>query len=105
MTLFRQPPEEGYFLVCFPLILKKMNGCCNNPELTQECSELLCSDVHTDSKGNPRNVTNSKGKKRRPNSKDLASILKTNDPLFLDFIKRCLVYVYSRLTSRYGMFK
>uniref|UniRef100_A0A4W5QJY8 dual-specificity kinase n=1 Tax=Hucho hucho TaxID=62062 RepID=A0A4W5QJY8_9TELE len=46
-----------------------------------------------DSKGNPRNITNSKGRKRRPNSKDLASVLKTNDPLFLDFIKRCLTYV------------
>uniref|UniRef100_A0A671RB72 dual-specificity kinase n=2 Tax=Sinocyclocheilus anshuiensis TaxID=1608454 RepID=A0A671RB72_9TELE len=45
-----------------------------------------------DSKGNPRNITNSKGKKRRPNSKDLASVLKTNDPQFLDFIRRCLVW-------------
>uniref|UniRef100_A0A674DKX3 dual-specificity kinase n=1 Tax=Salmo trutta TaxID=8032 RepID=A0A674DKX3_SALTR len=45
-----------------------------------------------DSKGNPRNITNSKGRKRRPNSKDLASVLKTNDPLFLDFIKRCLTW-------------
>ncbi|CAB1345925.1 unnamed protein product [Coregonus sp. 'balchen'] len=38
------------------------------------------------------NITNSKGRKRQPNSKDLASVLKTNDPLFLDFIKRCLTY-------------
>ncbi|KAL4656713.1 dual specificity tyrosine-phosphorylation-regulated kinase 4-like isoform X1 [Arapaima gigas] len=45
-----------------------------------------------DSKGNPRTVTNSKGKKRRPNSKDLASVLKTSDPLFLDFLKRCLIW-------------
>uniref|UniRef100_A0A672STH4 dual-specificity kinase n=1 Tax=Sinocyclocheilus grahami TaxID=75366 RepID=A0A672STH4_SINGR len=45
-----------------------------------------------DSKGNPRNITNSKGKKRRPNSKDLASVLKTNDPQFLDFIRHCLVW-------------
>ncbi|KAJ8007062.1 hypothetical protein DPEC_G00113670 [Dallia pectoralis] len=45
-----------------------------------------------DSKGNPRNITNSKGRKRRPNSKDLAGVLKTNDPLFLDFIKRCLTW-------------
>ncbi|XP_055795690.1 dual specificity tyrosine-phosphorylation-regulated kinase 4 isoform X2 [Salvelinus fontinalis] len=45
-----------------------------------------------DSKGNPRNITNSKGKKRRPNSKDLASVLKTNDPLFLDFLRRCLMW-------------
>lgn len=47
----------------------------------------------TDSKGNPRNVTNSKGKKRIPNSKELSTALKTTDPLFLDFIKRCLTYV------------
>ncbi|XP_030645401.1 dual specificity tyrosine-phosphorylation-regulated kinase 4 [Chanos chanos] len=45
-----------------------------------------------DSKGNPRNITNSKGKKRRPNSKDLATVLKTNDALFLDFLKRCLTW-------------
>ncbi|XP_015208600.2 dual specificity tyrosine-phosphorylation-regulated kinase 4 isoform X1 [Lepisosteus oculatus] len=45
-----------------------------------------------DSKGNPRNITNSKGRKRRPNSKDLASVLKTNDPLFLDFLRRCLTW-------------
>uniref|UniRef100_A0AAY4E5J7 dual-specificity kinase n=1 Tax=Denticeps clupeoides TaxID=299321 RepID=A0AAY4E5J7_9TELE len=44
-----------------------------------------------DSKGNPRNITNSKGKKRRPNSKDLASVLKTNDALFIDFLKCCLM--------------
>lgn len=46
-----------------------------------------------DSKGNPRNITNSKGKKRRPNSKELSAALKTNDALFLDFIKSCLTYV------------
>uniref|UniRef100_A0A7M5VBA8 dual-specificity kinase n=1 Tax=Clytia hemisphaerica TaxID=252671 RepID=A0A7M5VBA8_9CNID len=46
--------------------------------------------VFFDSKGVPRNFTNSKGKKRRPSSKDLGQVLKTNDPLFLDFIRRCL---------------
>ncbi|KAG9271960.1 dual specificity tyrosine-phosphorylation-regulated kinase 4 isoform X2 [Astyanax mexicanus] len=57
-----------------------------------------------DSKGNPRNVTNSKGKKRRPNSKELASVLKTNDPLFLDFIRRCLVWdPTKRMTPDEGM--
>ncbi|GAA6233839.1 dual specificity tyrosine-phosphorylation-regulated kinase 4 isoform X2 [Lates japonicus] len=45
-----------------------------------------------DSKGNPRNTTNSKGKKRRPNSKELSDTLKTNDALFLDFIKCCLTW-------------
>ncbi|XP_017274340.1 dual specificity tyrosine-phosphorylation-regulated kinase 4 isoform X4 [Kryptolebias marmoratus] len=43
-----------------------------------------------DSKGNPRNVTNSKGKKRKPSSIELSAALKTNDPSFLDFILRCL---------------
>ncbi|KAJ8381776.1 hypothetical protein SKAU_G00025540 [Synaphobranchus kaupii] len=42
--------------------------------------------------GNPRNITNSKGRKRRPNSKDMASVLKTSDPQFLDFLKRCLMW-------------
>uniref|UniRef100_A0A1A8MWY9 dual-specificity kinase n=1 Tax=Nothobranchius pienaari TaxID=704102 RepID=A0A1A8MWY9_9TELE len=45
-----------------------------------------------DSKGNPRNITNSKGKKRKPSSVELSAALKNNDPLFLDFIQRCLSY-------------
>ncbi|XP_074656419.1 dual specificity tyrosine-phosphorylation-regulated kinase 4-like isoform X2 [Tubulanus polymorphus] len=43
-----------------------------------------------DSKGNPRCVTNSKGKKRRPDSKDLTQALKCGDEHFIDFIRRCL---------------
>ncbi|XP_076029415.1 uncharacterized protein LOC143018156 isoform X2 [Oratosquilla oratoria] len=43
-----------------------------------------------DSKGNPRCVTNSKGKKRRPGSRDLNDILKCSDPHFVSFINRCL---------------
>ena len=46
----------------------------------------------TDSRGNPRCITNSKGKKRRPGSKDLSNAIKTHDVLFLDFIRRCLVW-------------
>ncbi|XP_078409517.1 dual specificity tyrosine-phosphorylation-regulated kinase 4 isoform X2 [Cetorhinus maximus] len=45
-----------------------------------------------DSKGFPKNVTNSKGMKRCPNSKELASVLKTSDNLFLDFLKGCLMW-------------
>ncbi|XP_015250815.1 PREDICTED: dual specificity tyrosine-phosphorylation-regulated kinase 4-like isoform X1 [Cyprinodon variegatus] len=45
-----------------------------------------------DSKGNPRNITNSKGKKRKPDSIEISAALKTNDPLFLDFIQRCLAW-------------
>ncbi|XP_064652736.1 dual specificity tyrosine-phosphorylation-regulated kinase 4-like isoform X2 [Lineus longissimus] len=43
-----------------------------------------------DSKGNPRCITNSKGKKRRPGGKDLANAIKTSDSNFVDFIRRCL---------------
>ncbi|KAJ1960959.1 serine/threonine protein kinase, CMGC, dual-specificity [Dispira parvispora] len=43
-----------------------------------------------DSTGQPRPFVNSKGKKRRPGAKHLASVLKTNDKIFLDFLYRCL---------------
>ncbi|KAF9917176.1 hypothetical protein BGZ65_013002, partial [Modicella reniformis] len=47
---------------------------------------------------------NSKGKKRRPGSKSLAQALKCNDPLFLDFIARCLVWdPEKRLKPREGL--
>ncbi|XP_061074734.1 dual specificity tyrosine-phosphorylation-regulated kinase 4-like [Conger conger] len=40
-----------------------------------------------DSEGQPKNLT-----RRPPNSRDLASVLKNVDSLFLDFMKRCLVW-------------
>ncbi|CAI2173313.1 12212_t:CDS:10, partial [Funneliformis geosporum] len=43
-----------------------------------------------DSNGNPRPVVSSKGKRRRPNTKSLANVLKCQDQVFLDFIARCL---------------
>ncbi|XP_014216471.1 dual specificity tyrosine-phosphorylation-regulated kinase 4-like isoform X2 [Copidosoma floridanum] len=43
-----------------------------------------------DSKGNPRNITNSKGKKRRPGTKSVMLALRCRDPLFVDFVSRCL---------------
>ncbi|KAI0241746.1 Dual specificity tyrosine-phosphorylation-regulated kinase 4 [Lamellibrachia satsuma] len=49
-----------------------------------------------DSRGNPRCITNSKGKKRHPNSKDLAQAIKSTDAHFLDFMKRCLEWDPSR---------
>ena len=49
---------------------------------------------HSDSKGNPRCITNSKGRKRRPGSKDLTSILKNCDPIFVNFVSRCLEWVF-----------
>ncbi|XP_011298693.1 dual specificity protein kinase pom1 [Fopius arisanus] len=43
-----------------------------------------------DSKGNPRCVVNSKGRKRRPGNKTVAIALRCNDTLFVDFVSRCL---------------
>ncbi|CAG2109289.1 unnamed protein product [Medioppia subpectinata] len=48
----------------------------------------LCPQQH--SKGNPRNTTNSKGKKRKPGSKPLSQALNCNDNDFVDFLSRCL---------------
>lgn len=47
-------------------------------------------DNIADSRGNPRCITNSKGRKRKPGSKNLAVALRCNDPLFINFISRCL---------------
>lgn len=43
-----------------------------------------------DSRGNPRCITNSKNRKRKPGSKPLAQALRCNDPVFVDFVSRCL---------------
>lgn len=43
-----------------------------------------------DTKGNPKHLTNSKGRKRRPGTKELSSAVKTNDEHFLNFLGRCL---------------
>lgn len=43
-----------------------------------------------DSRGSPRSITNSKGRKRRPGTKDLSYAIKTTDVAFLDFIRQCL---------------
>ncbi|CAB3987740.1 dual specificity tyrosine-phosphorylation-regulated kinase 4-like isoform X1 [Paramuricea clavata] len=43
-----------------------------------------------DSKGLPRCITNSRGKKRRPNAKDLISAVRSNDQNFIKFLSRCL---------------
>ncbi|KAG0352378.1 hypothetical protein BG005_008167 [Podila minutissima] len=60
--------------------------------------------VFFDTVGNPKLVINSKGKKRRPGSKTLAQALKCNDPLFLDFIARCLIWdPEKRMKPREGL--
>lgn len=45
-----------------------------------------------DSTGAPRPVVNSKGRRRRPGSKTLAQVLKSDDDLFVDFISKCLTW-------------
>ncbi|CAG0925083.1 unnamed protein product [Notodromas monacha] len=45
---------------------------------------VLCSCA--DSQSNPRQVTNSKGRKRIVGSRDLATAVKTSDPAFVDFL-------------------
>ncbi|KAI5301027.1 serine/threonine protein kinase, CMGC, dual-specificity, partial [Ascosphaera atra] len=43
-----------------------------------------------DSNGKPRTIVSSKGRRRRPSSKDLKQALKCDNDVFLDFIARCL---------------
>ncbi|XP_044750963.1 dual specificity tyrosine-phosphorylation-regulated kinase 2 isoform X2 [Coccinella septempunctata] len=43
-----------------------------------------------DSQGNPRCITNSKGHKRKPGSKNLQIALRCNDHAFIDFLSGCL---------------
>jgi serine/threonine protein kinase len=49
-----------------------------------------------DSQGQPRIVPNSRGKKRRPSSKDLAAALRCTDPAFISFLEGCLMWEPSR---------
>eukprot|EP00002_Diphylleia_rotans_P024234 TRINITY_DN4776_c0_g5_i2.p1 TRINITY_DN4776_c0_g5~~TRINITY_DN4776_c0_g5_i2.p1 ORF type:complete len:498 (-),score=82.56 TRINITY_DN4776_c0_g5_i2:798-2291(-) len=46
--------------------------------------------IFFDSQGNPRIVPNSRGKKRTPSSKNLYIATRCNDPVFIDFLARCL---------------
>ncbi|XP_032077771.1 dual specificity tyrosine-phosphorylation-regulated kinase 4 [Thamnophis elegans] len=45
-----------------------------------------------DSNGAPKSITNTRGKIRNPNSKDLSIVLKMQHGSFLDFLKKCLVW-------------
>ncbi|BEI99831.1 hypothetical protein CcaverHIS631_0408740 [Cutaneotrichosporon cavernicola] len=45
-----------------------------------------------DATGAPRPFVNAKGKRRRPGTKTLSSVLKCNDDLFIDFISKCLTW-------------
>ncbi|XP_037082345.1 dual specificity tyrosine-phosphorylation-regulated kinase 4-like, partial [Pollicipes pollicipes] len=58
-------------------------------ELTMHASRRR---LFFDSRGNPRTITNTKGRRRRPASRPLAAALKTTDPVFVDFIEKCLTW-------------
>lgn len=49
-----------------------------------------------DSMGKPRLTVSSKGRRRRPSSKELRQVLKCDDEAFLDFITKCLKWDPSR---------
>lgn len=70
-------------------ISKKIHNFKGNVTVTDEINIYSFSD----SKGNPRCITNSKGRKRKPGSKDLATAIRCNDTLFVDFISKCLEWV------------
>ncbi|WRT70072.1 uncharacterized protein IL334_007066 [Kwoniella shivajii] len=45
-----------------------------------------------DATGSPRPFVNAKGRRRRPGTKTLSSVLKCDDDLFIDFISKCLTW-------------
>merc|ERR1719387_1265894 len=45
-----------------------------------------------DAKGSPRIVPNSRGKKRRPGTKDLQMAIRTSDTKFVHFLQGCLMW-------------
>lgn len=48
--------------------------------------------IFFDSLNTPRLVPNSRGRVRRPNSKDLKAFLKTQDECFVDFVRGLLIW-------------
>ena len=52
-----------------------------------------------DSMGKPRLTVSSKGRRRRPSSKDLRQVLKCDDDAFVDFLARCLRWDPARRMS------
>jgi dual specificity tyrosine-phosphorylation-regulated kinase 2/3/4 len=58
-----------------------------------------------DSLGKPRLTVSSKGRRRRPSSKDLRQALKCDDDAFLDFISRCLRWDPARRLSPHDALK
>merc|ERR1719422_2765739 len=74
--------NEGEQLAC----IMEVMGIPPTPVMDQATRKRLFFD----SKGNPRCITNSKGKKRRVASRELPQAIKTSDANFLDFVRRCL---------------
>ncbi|KAF3023812.1 hypothetical protein E8E15_003019 [Penicillium rubens] len=58
-----------------------------------------------DSLGKPRLTVSSKGRRRRPSSKELRQALKCDDEAFLDFITRCLRWDPARRLSPHDALK
>lgn len=58
-----------------------------------------------DSLGKPRLTVSSKGRRRRPSSKDLRQALKCDDEAFLDFLTRCLRWDPARRLSPHDALK
>jgi dual specificity tyrosine-phosphorylation-regulated kinase 2/3/4 len=58
-----------------------------------------------DSLGKPRLTVSSKGRRRRPSSKELRQALKCDDEAFLDFISRCLRWDPARRISPHDALK
>lgn len=58
-----------------------------------------------DSLGKPRITVSSKGRRRRPSSKDLRQVLKCDDEAFLDFLCRCLRWDPARRLSPHDAMK
>lgn len=58
-----------------------------------------------DSLGKPRLTVSSKGRRRRPSSKELRQALKCDDDAFLDFITRCLRWDPARRLSPHDALK
>lgn len=50
----------------------------------------ILAELFTDAENNPRNVQNSKGKKRFPGSRDLEFAIGCKDLLFVSFVESCL---------------
>ena len=55
--------------------------------------------IFFDDDWSPKLPPNSRGRVRKPNDKDLAEMMQSEDPLFVDFVDKCLEWrVEDRMT-------